>query len=169
MTDNAKANRDRRSARDRARERTEHWRRTSRAQLLLLAAIRTARCPWSADLLHALLDELYAEEDVVALLGDVDQMPTEMYPQAVAVALAVRHSWRPDDLANVAKRLGVSLRPTTREMLPPKPRSTSHGHSRCRKQLGNSKKRHHRRLWDPNSRPNPCDPGCSALYLETTL
>jgi hypothetical protein len=37
------------------------------------------------------------------------------YPQAVAVAIALRHSWRPDDLARLATRLRIVLTPSTPE------------------------------------------------------
>jgi hypothetical protein len=31
------------------------------------------------------------------------------YPQAIAVAIALRHSWQPDQLTRLARRLGIAL------------------------------------------------------------
>ena len=104
MTPSAKAQRGPRGARNHGKQLGD-WRRHSRLELLRSAAIRTTRRPWSANLLHALVEELYVEDDVVALLGEIDQIPLERYPQAVIVALAVRHSWRPDDFNGLARRL----------------------------------------------------------------
>jgi hypothetical protein len=51
---------------------------------------------------------LYADELFIALVGDPKTIPPRRYAHAVAVAIALRHSWRPDDLDAVADRLGVS-------------------------------------------------------------
>jgi hypothetical protein len=69
---------------------------------------QTAGLRWSEQLLAVLIDELYVDEDFVALLGEPEMLPVRRYPQALAVALALRHSWRPDDFARLVKRLGVS-------------------------------------------------------------
>ncbi len=58
----------------------------------------------------ALIEELYVEDDFHALLGDPKDLPRRRYPQAVALALALRHSWRPDDLACILRRLGFSTK-----------------------------------------------------------
>jgi hypothetical protein len=54
-----------------------------------------------------LIEELYVAEDFNALLGDPKRLPRRCYPQAVLLALALRHSWRPDDLACILRRLGI--------------------------------------------------------------
>ena len=59
--------------------------------------------------MEVLLEELYVDDGLEELLG---KSPTELqvrqYPQAVAVALILRHSWRADDLACILERLGVT-------------------------------------------------------------
>ena len=60
---------------------------------------------WSPELLHVLIQEMYVEEEFVALLGPPEQLPRRRYAQAVAVSLALRHSWREDDLEQVARRI----------------------------------------------------------------
>lgn len=57
--------------------------------------------------MDVLIEELYVEEDFNALLGDPKRLPRRRYPQAILLALALRHSWRPDDLACVLRRLGI--------------------------------------------------------------
>ena len=73
-----------------------------------LAAKADSLC-WSATLMRLLVQELHVEEDFHQLLGSPRHIPTRRYPQAVAIALAIRHSWRLDDLAEFAKRLRLPL------------------------------------------------------------
>jgi hypothetical protein len=55
---------------------------------------------WSARLLEVLFDELYVTDALEDLLETrVRHLRKHQYPQAVALALMLRHSWRPDDLA----------------------------------------------------------------------
>jgi hypothetical protein len=54
-----------------------------------------------------LIEELYIEEEFNALLGDPEVLPRRRYPQAIALALVLRHSWRPDDLACILRRLRI--------------------------------------------------------------
>ena len=63
---------------------------------------------WSAALLNFLLEELWTEREIRMLVGPIDRLPPSRYPQAVAVALALRHSWRQDTLKRAVKRLGLS-------------------------------------------------------------
>jgi hypothetical protein len=37
----------------------------------------------------------------------VARLPASQYPRLLAIAVLLRHSWRPDDLAHTAKRLGL--------------------------------------------------------------
>lgn len=59
--------------------------------------------------MEVLLEELYVDDGFEDLLG---KSPTELrlrqYPQAVAAALILRHSWRADDLACILERLGMT-------------------------------------------------------------
>ena len=61
---------------------------------------------WSGRLLCVLLEELYVDEQAAELLGDLRRLPIKRYPQAIVVALAIRHSWRVDDLRRILKRIG---------------------------------------------------------------
>ncbi len=57
--------------------------------------------------MRVLTEELYVEDEFNALLGDIEALPRRRYPQAIALALALRHSWRPGDLACILRRLGI--------------------------------------------------------------
>jgi hypothetical protein len=69
---------------------------------------RTAGIPWSASLLRLLLEELYVEDELIRMLGPAEMLKPAAYPQALAVALALRHSWRPDDLQRLVRRLHLT-------------------------------------------------------------
>jgi hypothetical protein len=56
--------------------------------------------------LELLIEELYIDESIDDLLGEPPgDLPARRYPEAIAVALILRHSWRPDDLAWIVERL----------------------------------------------------------------
>ena len=86
------------------------WRRDSRDQALRAAFSATKGLGWSRALIEAVLEELYVIDQLEGLVGKPpgDLRPRQ-YPQAIAVALILRHSWRKDDLAFILKRL--KLRP----------------------------------------------------------
>jgi hypothetical protein len=81
------------------------WRRSHRRRALQEVARRARGLRWSKDLLSLLLEELYVDDSIDEIIGNPLRAPTTRFPQVVAVAIALRHSWRPDDLANVSKRL----------------------------------------------------------------
>ena len=83
-----------------------HWSLRRRRVLRSLVA-QTRKIPWSANLVAVLVEELYVEDEFTALLGDPQVLPRRRYPQAIALALALRHSWRPDDLACILRRLRI--------------------------------------------------------------
>ena len=87
----------------------ESWRRTLRPCFLHLFAQRAATLRWSRTLLTLLVDELQTDDRFFELVGDLRYLPVRQYPQAIAIAIALRHSWRPDDLARLARRLGIHL------------------------------------------------------------
>jgi hypothetical protein len=45
-------------------------------------------------------------------------VPTRRYPQVIAVANALRHSWQPDELTRLARRLGITLSANTHSTEP---------------------------------------------------
>jgi ParB/RepB/Spo0J family partition protein len=99
-------------ARQRAAE--ERWRTELRSRALRLIASRTAKLPWSRGLIATLLDELNIDATFTELVGRPAGLATRKYPQAIAVALSLRHSWRRDELVKFAKRFGVKL--TTKDL-----------------------------------------------------
>lgn len=86
----------------------KRWRRDARPEALRAAVRRTKGLRWSASLLEHLIEELYIDESIDDLLGEHPRdLPTRRYPEAIAVALILRHSWRADDLACIVERLGL--------------------------------------------------------------
>jgi hypothetical protein len=67
-------------------------------------------------LIAAVLEELYVEEGVTELLGDVAAIPVRRFPQVIALALALRHSWRKDDFAQMIARLDAFGRAAPRSI-----------------------------------------------------
>jgi hypothetical protein len=56
--------------------------------------------------LELLIEELYIDESIDDLLSEhLRDLPMRRYPEAIAVALILRHSWRADDLAWIVDRL----------------------------------------------------------------
>ena len=71
------------------------------------------------------LEELYVDDGLEGLLGKPpNELQVRQYPQAIAAALILRHSWRADDLACILKRLGMTngRKPT---LARPSPKPTS--------------------------------------------
>jgi ParB/RepB/Spo0J family partition protein len=95
----------------RQREAEERWRTVLRPRALQLITDKTAKLPWSRGLLGTLLDELNVDSTFTELVGRPQGLPAKRYPQAIAVALALRHSWRREELVKFARRLGVKLTP----------------------------------------------------------
>ena len=90
--------------------RTLRWRLEQRRRSLELLATRSKQLRWSAALLRLLLEELWVDEEFRQIVDRPTRIPIVEYPRAVAIALALRHSWRRDDLKRTAKRLGLSVR-----------------------------------------------------------
>ena len=87
---------------------TKRWRRDIRPRIVQAAVSATESLKWSPALLEVLLEELYVEDHLEELLAKAPtKLRARQYPQAVAVALILRHSWRADDLACIVKRLGL--------------------------------------------------------------
>ena len=60
-------------------------------------------------MIEVLLNELYVDDQLEELLAKTPRkLRSRQYPQAVALALILRHSWRADDLAWMVKRLGLA-------------------------------------------------------------
>ena len=87
----------------------DDWRRHGRLEDLRALADGARGLAWSRGLLHALLDELHVSDDFDVLVGRVARLPASQYPRLLAIALLLRHSWCPEDLARTATRLGLSV------------------------------------------------------------
>ena len=103
----ARLQRQRASHRSKANGQTVwEWRIADRVRLLQRFAQEAAVFKWTPGLLSLLLEELHAEDIVRDLIGtNLATLPSRHYPQVVAVMLAFRHSWRPDDYRTTLRRL----------------------------------------------------------------
>jgi hypothetical protein len=82
------------------------WRREIRPIVLQRAAKELRRLRWSSDLLDVVLEELHIADGVEQILGQpLSMLATRQYPQAIALAVLLRHSWREDDVEYVLRRL----------------------------------------------------------------
>ena len=60
--------------------------------------------------MELLIEELYIDESIDDLLGEhLSDLPISRYPEAIAVALILRHSWRADDLACAVEVLEMKV------------------------------------------------------------
>ena len=97
------------AARGKQRLDAERWRDELRPGAMRLFAARTAKLPWSRGLPNALVEELYPDDLFTELVGNLDRVPRRQWPHVLAIVVALRHSWRRDGLARIARRLDISL------------------------------------------------------------
>jgi hypothetical protein len=90
-----------------ATNRDRDWRANGRTEALARAVAQTADLDWSPRLLRLLLEELYVDEEFEDLLGPANTIAITGFPQAIAVALALRYSWRRDTLEEFLRRLDL--------------------------------------------------------------
>ena len=86
----------------------DRWRREIRPRVLRLFAARARQLTWSRALLKLVVEELYPDDLFAALVGNIDRVPRRQWPSVLAIAVALRHSWRRDGLTRLAQRLRVS-------------------------------------------------------------
>src|SRR5207237_10296515 len=87
----------------------EHWRDELRPRALRLFSSRARTLTWSRALVKLIVEELFPDDLFNELVGHLDGVPPPQWPHVLAIAVALRHSWRRDGLARVARRLRVSL------------------------------------------------------------
>ncbi|MGV3520244.1 ParB/RepB/Spo0J family partition protein [Luteitalea sp.] len=107
--EHAAARRQQEEAWAKQREERERWQKHLRPQAVRLIADLTAKLAWSPMLLRLLLEEIRPDELFLDVLDKPDRIAVKRYPQALAVALALRHGWQRDDLLVFSKRLGVKV------------------------------------------------------------
>ena len=113
----------------------DHWRTEQRPRAMRLFASRTATLPWSRALVKLIVEELFPDDLFTELVGDLDRVRPQQWPHILAIAVALRHSWRRDGLARVARRLRVSL---PAKDLTPERQNVSHHSRPSRRQLSGS-------------------------------
>ena len=87
---------------------TRRWRREVRPRILGSAVAATESLRWSPALVELLFEELYVEDSLEEVLGSRPrELQKRQYTQAIAIALVLRHSWLPQDLACILRRLGL--------------------------------------------------------------
>ena len=118
----------------------ERWRDEMRPGAMRLFAARTGALPWSRALLKLVVAELFPDDLFTDLVGNLDRVPRRRWPQVIAIAVALRHSWRRNGLEQIAKRLRVRRhgshalpqsqphRRRTRAKTPPRVRGRSPAH-----------------------------------------
>jgi ParB/RepB/Spo0J family partition protein len=123
QTEQAEARRQQEEAWARQRAEQERWRKELRPRAVRLIAERTAKLGWSPMLLRLLLEDIRPDELFLEVLGKPDRIAAKRYPQAIAVALALRHGWQRDDLVIFSRRLGVKV--TSKDLADTSTRPTS--------------------------------------------
>ena len=107
----------------------DRWRAERRPRAMQLFASRVATLTWSRQLLQAVVEELYPDDLFSELIGNLDRIPSRHWTRVIAIAVALRHSWRHDQLTRFARRLGVSL-PTNENVRDPTPTRSRPSRSR---------------------------------------
>jgi hypothetical protein len=87
----------------------ERWQREIRPSVLREFAARARTLTWSRALLKLVVEELYPDDLFAELVGQLDRIPSRQWPCVIAIAVALRHSWRRDGLTRLAQQLRVSL------------------------------------------------------------
>ena len=86
----------------------ERWREELRPRALRLLAARTTKLQWSRALLKLVIHELYPDDLFSELIGNLDRVPQRRWPQVIALAVALRRSWRRDGLTQLVRSLRIT-------------------------------------------------------------
>jgi len=89
------------------------WRSGGRVEALAEFVEQTDGLKWTKRLLLVLLEELHMGDEFDKIIGPPETLPARRWPQAVALAIALRHSWRPDDFTEAVGELGARSRART--------------------------------------------------------
>ena len=113
----------------------ERWREELRPRALRLLAARTTKLPWSRALLKLVVHELYPDDLFSELIGNLDRVPRRRWPQVIALAVALRHSWRQDGLTQLVRSLRITTASSPVQRHPRRrlPTSTPHHKRKSRR------------------------------------
>ena len=89
------------------RDDAARWFSMGRLRALRALAERTADLRWSPALVYELLEELHTDDAFHELVRDLSRGARVNFAQVLFLALAARHSWRPDALSRLLRRLDV--------------------------------------------------------------
>ena len=118
----------------------DRWRQELRPRAIRTFAGRAAKLTWSRALLKLVVEELSPDDLFTELVGNLDRVPAREWPRVLAIAVALRHSWRRDGLTRVARRLRVAMVAPNdrlarrRQPVPTRPSRTSFSGSPRRRQ-----------------------------------
>ena len=96
------------AARAKQQHDTERWREELRPRALRLLAARTTKLQWSRALLKLVVHELYPDDLFSELIGNLERVPRRRWPQVIALAVALRRSWRRDGLTQLVRSLRIT-------------------------------------------------------------
>lgn len=98
----------------------QQWREESRIPALHTLLRRTKGLRLTRSLFLEVLDELGINDDFDEIVGDPMTLPPARFPQAIAMAIVLRHSWYSTSLANIAEALEISGDSYEAGLRPPK-------------------------------------------------
>ena len=90
-----------------------NWRGVARVEALSEFLKQTDGLKWTKELFLVLLEELYISDEFDRIIGPPENLPAKRWPQAVALAIVLRHSWLPDDLGAITTALSPRPSPRT--------------------------------------------------------
>lgn len=93
------------------RDADRQWREEWRGLELRVLAELTENLEWSPALFLAVLQELAVGDEFKQILGDPSSIPPSRYPQAIAVAIALKQRWYPGSLDDFVASLDVGSAP----------------------------------------------------------
>ena len=71
---------------------------------------------WTPGLVRLLLEELYVDNEICRWVSVSRRSDVGAVPQVVAVAIALRHSWRKDDFLETVRRLRLAAHDSDRSL-----------------------------------------------------
>ena len=111
----------------------ERWREELRPRALRLFAARTTKLQWSRALLKLVVHELHPDDLFSELIGNLDRIPRRRWPQVIALAVALRQSWREDGLVRLVRSLHVPTAASPMQSHPRRKPSTKRASHHTRK------------------------------------